>query len=85
VNRSLVLLGLVLCGLAGTVLTAAGGADTGGLLGRELTWAESYFRMGGLLFGGLGLAGGLALVGVGAGHWRQPLPVGNPTREGLRE
>jgi len=85
VNRTLVMLGLVLCGLAGTVLTAAGAAGPGGLLGRNLTWVESYFRIGGLLFGGLGLAGGLALLGIGAGHWRQPLPVGHRMREGLPE
>ena len=85
-NRTMVLLGLMLCALGAAVLIAAAAADPGRLLSPDMAWAEGSFRVAGLLFGGLGLAGGVALVGIGAGHWRRPVPVGDRKgQEGLRD
>lgn len=76
-NRPLaILLGVVLGGFAVALLALAIAAEPETLLGTDLAWFEPYFRVGGILVGGITLAASLTLIGIGLGHWRHPLPVG---------
>ncbi|HEY8535335.1 MAG TPA: hypothetical protein VIL25_02765 [Vicinamibacterales bacterium] len=79
--------GLVLVVLSALLLVGATIGDVTDTVGRDLSWAAPYLTVGAIVFGGLGLASGMLLIGLAFGRWQHPVPLGDrdPRSEGLQE
>lgn len=77
--RSLIVLGVVLCALGVVLLAVVWFGPLAGRTSLGQAWYDSFLVPAGVFGAGLSLAAGLALIGVGMGRWRRPLPTGRST------
>jgi hypothetical protein len=84
-NKPLILIGVLLCVAALFLLGGAVGASPSPMVEQDGHWVEQYARTAAIVGSGLALAGGFALIGIGSGRWRRPVPVRDRRSEGLQE
>jgi len=81
--RPLIALGAVFCVLGVVLLGLVWFGPLGGHASVGPAWHEAFLVPAGVFGAGLALAAGLALIGVGMGRWRHPLPAGRNPRDPL--
>lgn len=79
--------GLGLALVSVLLLVGATIGDLTDTIGEDLGWAAPYLTVGAIVFGGLGLACAMLLIGLSFGRWRHPVPLAHEDRrrEGMQE